>query len=236
MAKKKQPKQPFMVEGMTISEIIALGDDVISKMNTRDLSRALRTVALAANKRLNRLKKKAEVSVNEMGDVTYTDISGQGIDFEALYFTGGKKFGLGKGKHKRSDIYKEFAKVRSFLNAESTTIAGAIKLRKKRERQLFGTTREELYANIPPAEAALFEAEMKDMMKDIYSEFHRWKEEYQIEGGYNKELGKRVLKMFGRRTMKGMTAEDARADIENYYDTKYEKGQAKKNRLGFANE
>ena len=53
MAKKKQPKQPFMVEGMTVQEIINLGDDVISKMNQRDLSRALRTVSLAANKRLN---------------------------------------------------------------------------------------------------------------------------------------------------------------------------------------
>ena len=234
MAKSKQPKKPFFVEGMTIEQIINLGDDVISKMNQRDLSRALRTVSLAANKRINRLMKKAEVSVNEMGDVTYTDISGQGIDFEALYVTGGKKFGLGRGKHPRSEIYKEFAKVRSFLNAESTTIAGAIKLRQKREKQLFGTTREELYKYVAPAEYALLEAEMKDMMKDIYSEFHRWKEEYQIEGGYNKELGKRVLRMFGRRTMKGMTAEDARAEIEDYYDKKYE--QQEKRRLGYENE
>ena len=75
---------------------------------------------------------------------------------------------------------------------------------------------------------------MKDIMKDIYSEFHRWKEEYQIEGGYDKELGKRVLKMFGRRTMKGMTAEDARADIETYYDKKYE--HQEKRRLGYENE
>ena len=236
MAKRKQPKQPkppFAVEGMTVAEIIALGDEAISKMNTRDLSRALRTVSLAANKRLNRLKKKAEVSVNEHGDVTYTDISGQGIDFEALYFTGGKKFGLGRGKQKRNTILKEFSRVRSFMQAGSTTIAGAIELRKKRERQLFGYTREELYANVEPAEAALIENEMKDMMKDIYSEFHRWKEEYQIEGGYNKELGKRVLKMFGRRTMKGMSAEDARADIEEYYDKKYETQEKK--RLGFEN-
>lgn len=234
MAKKRQPKQPFMVEGMTVEQIINLGDDVISKMNTRDISRALRTVALAANKRINRLLKKAEVSTNEMGDVTYTDISGQGLDFEALYATGGKKFGLGRGKHQRSEIYKEFAKVRNFLNAKSTTISGAIELRKKREKQLFGYTREELYANVDPAEAALIENEMKDMMKDIYSEFHRWKEEYQIEGGYNKDLGKRVLKMFGRRTMKGMTAEDARADIEEYYDKKYEIQE--KRRLGYENE
>ena len=156
------------------------------------------------------------------------------MDFEALYFTGGKKFGLGRGKQKRGDIYKEFARTRSFLQAESTTIAGSIELRKKRERQLFGQTREDLYGKLPPAEAALMENEMKDIMKDIYSEFHRWKEEYQIEGGYDKELGKRVLKMFGRRTMKGMTAEDARADIETYYDKKYE--QQEKRRLGYENE
>lgn len=234
MAKRKQPKKPFFVEGMTIEQIINLGDDVISKMNQRDLSRALRTVSLAANKRINRLLKKAEVTTNEMGDVTYTDISGQGIDFEALYVTGGTKFGLGRGKHQRSEIYKEFAKVRSFLKAESTTIAGAIKLRQKREKQLFGTTREKLYISVAPAEYALLEAEMKDMMKDIYSEFHRWKEEYQIEGGYNKDLGKRVLRMFGRRIMKGMTAEDARAEIEEYYDRKYE--QKEKKRLGYENE
>ena len=40
--------------------------------------------------------------------------------------------------------------------------------------------------------------------------------------------------MFGRRTMKGMTAEDARADIETYYDKKYE--QQEKRRLGYENE
>lgn len=234
MAKKKQPKKPFAVEGMTVKEIINLGDDVISKMNQRDLSRALRTVALAANKRLNRLQKKAEVITNEMGDVTYRDISGLGIDFEALYYTGGRKFGLGRRKQKRGDIYKEFARVRNFMKAESTTITGAVELRKKRERQLFGQTREELYTKVAPAEAALIEAEMKDIMTDIYSEFHRWKEEYQIEGGYNKELGKRVLKMFGRRAMKGMSAEDARADIEEYYDKKYETEE--KRRLGYANE
>lgn len=227
-------KRPFYVEGMTVDQIVNLGDDVINKMSARDISRALRTVALAANKRINRLMKKAEVSVNEMGDVTYTDISGRGIDFEALYRTQGKKFGLGKGKHKRSDIYKEFVRTRNFLNAGSTTIAGAIELRKKREKQLFGQTREEMFASAAPSERALIEGEMKDIMKDIYSEYHRWKEEYQIEGGYNKELGRRVLKMFGRRTMKGMSPEDARADIEDYYDKKYETQE--KRRLNYENE
>ena len=61
----KTPKPPFKVEGMTVNEIINLGDDEISRMNARDLSRALRTVSLAANKRIRRLEKKAEKHVKK---------------------------------------------------------------------------------------------------------------------------------------------------------------------------
>ena len=40
----------FYTDNMTVNEILNLTPDVISKMNTRDISRALRTVSLAANK------------------------------------------------------------------------------------------------------------------------------------------------------------------------------------------
>lgn len=229
MKKPKTPKPPFKVEGMTVNEIINLGDDEISRMNARDLSRALRTVSLAANKRIRRLEKKAEKHVDEFGDTRYVDVSGQGIDFEALYAVGGKKFGLGKGKHDRGDIYKEFARVRNFMNAGSTTISGAIELRKKRERQVFGKTSEEMFEGVSAAERDLMQSNMKDIMSDIYSEYHRWREEYAIEGGYTKEKGRRVLKMFGRRVMdKGMSPEDARADISEYYDLEYERKERKR--------
>ena len=235
MKQPKEPLPPFKVEGMTVSDILSLGDDTISKMDARDLSRALRTVSLAANKRMKRMLKKAEVSVNEHGDVSYKDISGQGIDFEALYATDAKRFGLGKGKHKRSDIYKEFARVRGFMNAKSSTISGAIELRKKRERQLFGQTREEMFEGVAPAEREMIEADMKDIMTDIYAEYHRWREEYAIEGGYTKEKGRRVLRMFGRRVMnKGLSPEDARAEIEDYYDQKYEREERR--RIDYGNE
>lgn len=220
-------KKPFYTEGMTVEQIVNLGDDVINKMNTRDLSRALRTVSLAANKRIKRLLKHAEVQTNEYGDVRYIEKGNKGIDFEALYHTEGVLFGLGRGKHKRGDIYKEFARARNFINAPSTTISGAIELRKKRERQILGGTREELQGKIS-------QEEMNNLISDIYSEFHRWKEEYAIEGGYSKELGKRVLKMFGRRVFnKGLTPEDARSSIEDYYDDKYEREEQK--RLGYEN-
>lgn len=229
MKKPKAPKQPFKVEGMTVAEIINLGDDELNRMNARDLSRALRTVALAANKRIKRLEKKAEKRENEFGDTQYIDISGQGIDFEALYAVGGKRFGLGKGKHDRGDIYKEFARVRNFMNAKSTTISGAIELRKKRERQVFGKTSEEMFEGVSAAERDLMQSNMKDIMSDIYSEYHRWREEYAIEGGYTKEKGRRVLKMFGRRVMdKGMSPEEARQDISEYYDLEYERKERKR--------
>ena len=35
----------FYVDGMTVSEILDLGDDVLSSLSMRDLSRAMRTVA-----------------------------------------------------------------------------------------------------------------------------------------------------------------------------------------------
>lgn len=229
MAEKKVKKPPFKTENMTVDEIIGLGNDVLNKFDTRDLSRALRTVSLAANKRLNRLMKHAVKEVNEMGDVTFTEKGHKGIDFEALYAnlddSGNiKKFGVGKGKVDRDTIYKEFARVRRFMNAGSTTISGAIALRKSREKALFGKTSEEILKGVAPAERELALSEMKDVMKEVYSEFHKWKEEYDMQGGYTTEKGKRVLKMLTRRMYdKGMSGEEARQSVSDYYDKKYEK-------------
>ena len=60
MPKKKQPKQPFFTEGMTVKEILNISPDQLMKLNKRDISRALRTVSLAANKRISKLKDKAK--------------------------------------------------------------------------------------------------------------------------------------------------------------------------------
>lgn len=218
--------KPFYTDNMTVNEILALGDDVLNTLDRRDLSRALRTVSLAANKRINRLLNKADIQVDQKtGDIKYVDKSGKGIDFEALYFTGGKKFGVGKSKN-RNEIYKEFAKVRNFMNANSTTITGAIALRQKRERAVFGKTREQMTEGMSKRDAAAAVANLNEIMSEVYSEFHKWKEEYQMQGGYDKAVGKRVIKMLARRMMnKGMSGEEARQSVSDYYDRKYEKQQ-----------
>ena len=53
-------KKPFKVEGLTVNEILSLGDDTLNSLNQRDMSRAVRTAALAANKRINRLLAQAK--------------------------------------------------------------------------------------------------------------------------------------------------------------------------------
>ena len=50
----------FFTDDMTAEEIINLGDDILSKLDKRDLQRAVRTTALVANKRLKRLKAQAK--------------------------------------------------------------------------------------------------------------------------------------------------------------------------------
>lgn len=215
--------KPFYTDNMTVNEILSLGDDVLNSLDRRDLSRALRTVSLAANKRINRLLNKAEKQVDEKtGDVRYVEKGNKGIDFEALYFTGGKKFGKGR-KADRNEIYKEFAKVRKFMAAESTTISGAVALRQKRERAVFGKTREELTEGMTPEEAKKAVENMTELTSDVYSNFHKWKEEQALKGGYDKATGKRVIKMLARRMgNKGMSAEEARQSVHDYYKNKYE--------------
>ena len=221
--------KPFYTDNMTIQEIMALGDDTIRKMNKRDISRAVRTLALAANKRIARLSKHAIKTVDQKtGDVTYTEKGNLGLDFEALYVntdTQGnlKKFGVGRSKNVTiGEIKAEFEKVRSFLQAPSTKIPGSIALRQKREKQVFGKTREELTKGMSKAEAAEMTEEMKDIMRDAFKGLHEWKEQSQNASRYDKEMGKRIIRMFQRRLSKGMDVETARGSIDKYYDKKYE--------------
>ena len=50
----------FFTDKMTVDQILDLGDEILSSLKERDMSRALRTVALAANKRIKRLLKYAK--------------------------------------------------------------------------------------------------------------------------------------------------------------------------------
>lgn len=138
----------FFTDDMTAEEIINLGDDILSKLDKRDLQRAVRTTALVANKRLKRLKAQAK---HEGGfkDSKYVEkVSAKhkiALDALNAITEQGKTpatFGVGKNKS-RNELYAELARIRRFLNMKTSTLKGAKAVRQQREKRLFKETREE---------------------------------------------------------------------------------------------
>lgn len=135
----------FYVDGMTVDEIINLGDDVIRTLSKRDISRALRTVSLAANKRIDRLMDNA---IKRKGEFVEKKSAKKAIALDALNKlydeSGGKgmKFSA-KGKT-RNEMIAELSRAREFMSMKTSTVKGAEQVRKMREARLFGKTREDI--------------------------------------------------------------------------------------------
>lgn len=139
-------KQGFYTDGMTVDQILALGDDVLRQMTQRDLSRAVRTVSLAANKRLDRLLDNA---VKRKGEYVQKKSAKHTIALDALnkvYDEAGKSskaMRFGAGGKTRNELYAELSRARGFMGLKSSTIKGAERVRKLREVRVMGKTREQ---------------------------------------------------------------------------------------------
>ena len=208
--------------GMTVEELLKLDADAIRSLDERNLSHAVRTLSLAANKRINRLtqytKKNAKIGeyVEKAG--------GPGLDFTALYAVSERKkkgidgeyeygkirrFGMGRTPIKTEqmgDYRTEFNRAANFLRAKSSTVAGAKKLRKEKERALFGETREEAYKKqvkkgMTKRQKTTLKKEIQknfeDLLDDTYTEYNKMKEEDQQEGKYKKTQGRKNLRSLG---------------------------------------
>lgn len=141
--KPKKPLEPFVVEGMTAEQILKMSPAEISKLDTRNLSRAVRTVALVANKRIKRLEKQAKKT--KEGYVEKKSAKKK-IALDALnYITndGKNKPGFGVGTKNLNQLREEFRKIKEFMKFKTSTIKGAEEVRKKREGRVMGQTREE---------------------------------------------------------------------------------------------
>ena len=120
----------FKVDGMTVEEILRLDYGTIIAMDKRDLSRAVRTVSLAANKRVKRLKDNRE----DIAMDALNWLSDQG-------YKGRKKFG---SKNKSvNQLRHELNVMRQFMGMKTSTVKGAISVRKGREERIMGVTREQ---------------------------------------------------------------------------------------------
>ena len=141
MAKK------FEVEGMTVQQILSMDPTKLSSLNTREMSRALRTVALAANKRVERLRSQAKYSKQAHGYIAKKSAK-HNIALDALNavtkdgMLKGNVFGVSKAAT-RNKMLEQIADIRQFMNAKTSTIQGAKAVRQAREIKLYGTTTEQ---------------------------------------------------------------------------------------------
>ena len=211
----------FYTDGMTVAEILALGDDVLSKMSKRDLSRALRTVSLAANKRIDRLKKQA---VKRKGGYVEKK-SGKGIATAALNAVteDGKKSGkFSVGSKSRNQIYSELARAREFMGMKSSTVKGAVAVRKGMEQRAFGKTREEAAKGKTKKQQAAIERTFQEKVKEVYSEYRKFLEEENVEKG---DTG-RILAIIGKKIIgEDATGDEARSAARQYLTDAYEERQ-----------
>ena len=122
-------KQNEPLNNYTVEQILSMGDDELNKTNQRQMSHMLRTVSLAANKRITRLENNAK-----KGGIS-TDALNAVQDSGGRFYVGGKT---------RNQMLAELARAREFMNMKTSTVTGATEVRKNRERMLYGATREEI--------------------------------------------------------------------------------------------
>lgn len=150
MATNAQDKITYeQINNMTVQEILDLKPEQISKLGKRELSRAVRTVALAANKRLNRLKEQAKKSPKtseQKGAYIPKKSASHKIALDALNWAtkdGKSKGTFGVGDKSFNQLRAEMSRMSQFMSMKTSTIKGAKAVRQDREKRILGYTREE---------------------------------------------------------------------------------------------
>lgn len=211
----------------------------INRMSAEQLSDAVAYMARQANKRVENLKKHGyktpvyDESGAKIGTKWVNKKTSPGLDFNAIQNLN-KDFGHVNQFTNIGRLRSEYIRVQGFLKAKSSTVAGAIELRKKKERALFGATRGELVAKenrsrmkkgqgpMTKQERQNMISNMDEFMASVYENYHKWREEYAMEGGYTKEQGRESLSRIGRLMSRGMPAGLARYNESQRLSKEYE--------------
>ena len=202
----------FYTDNMTVNEILNLTPDIIAKMNTRDVSRALRTVSLAASKRITRLVKQARKT--KSGYVPKKSAS-HNIAVDALNAvtndgTKPAKFGVKQSKT-RNEMIQQLGEVRRFMNMQSSTVKGAVKVRREREKRLFGKTSEQAKRGKTKREQKAIEKRFSEKISEAYATFRKYLEHEGLPNSpYMKFAGSdTILNLIGKKIINGDSEDEA---------------------------
>ena len=215
---------------MKLKDLTSKTTDQIQAMSNEQLANVIWRMSRAANKRLDTLASYAYKRNSEFIEKK----GGPGLDLGALN-QNSRRFGKIGANAKHGSLTAEYTRVKNFLNAESTTVKGAIALRKQKERELFGETREmTIYKQglkegrkLTKAEQDEIKDNRNEFMTQVYEQYHKWREEYAMEGGYTKEQGKESLGRIGSQMSKGLSGGLARYNESRRLDKQYEKKKLK---------
>lgn len=167
----------FYVDNLTVDQILNMDPAQMAKLDKRDVSRALRTVALAANKRIQRLEQYAKRT--KTGYVQKAT-AGKAIATDALNWVSGDgarkaKFGVRKTSS-RNQMLQQIGQIRKFMQMKTSTVTGAVSVRKAREKNIFGKTREQAGKGKTKKEKKSISRSFRQNYSNIWSAYHKYRE------------------------------------------------------------
>lgn len=224
----------FYVDNMTVNEILNLSNEVISKMNTRDISRTLRTVSLAANKRVNRLL--SQTKKTKDGYVLKKSAQYNiAVDAINAVTKDGKqkvKFGV-KYANTRNEMIEQLGDIRKFMSMKTSTIQGAKNVRREREQRLFGTTTEKATRGKTKKEKKTITKKFADKVSEAYATFRKFLEHEGLPNSpYMRFTGSEsILNMIGSKIINGEDEEEALTAAINLMTKQYEEEQETWNQI-----
>lgn len=242
----------FFVEGLTVSDILSLSDDQLRSLSRRDMSRAVRTVALAANKRVNRLLKQTTLKKGEFTEKKKS----AGVATDALNWlydkSGHKKANMKFGaKNKtRNELIKELSRAKQFMQMQTSTVKGAVDVRKEREKRIMGETREqaikkfekERKSQLKKAKTKKDKAKIESAYKkgiqsatsvfeqnvsNAYSNFRKFLEMQGLPNSPYKKFddSEKIMKLIGMRTAEGANEKDILEQADKLFEESYIEAQ-----------
>lgn len=218
----------FYTDNMTVSQILSMSNEELSKLNKREVSRALRTVALAANKRVTRLK--ANAKKTKEGYVQKQSAK-KNIAMDALnaVTSDGKKnvkFGV-RQSATRNKMIEQIGDIRRFMSMKTSTVTGAVQVRKNREKQLFGKTLEQAQRGRSKKQKAIIARKYREKTSQAYSAFRKYLEHEGIPNSpYIKFAGSdTVLDLIGKSIINGSSEDEALEAALDYAEAQYEQEQ-----------
>ena len=221
----------FYTEGMTVSQILSMDPREMAKLNTREISRALRTVALAANKRISRLEKYAKKTPTGYAPKgSGTQIAADALNWVTNNAKQKTKFGVKQAKT-RNEMFAQISGIKQFMAMKSSTVSGAVQVRKEREKRLFGKTREQAGRGQSKRQKAKTYAHYQEMNARVWELYYKFMELYGLDPHAVWSGSDEVLSLVGHGVVEGKTDEEIITEALNKVKQTYEEQQEEYNSI-----